>query len=137
MKSIKIHHVITMYFTVWKPCILKNTNNLGKRNTNLNSRVCRLEVLIKHIWFNISTFYRDLKGCFSIFRIQKDSQLNNTKTNRFFHILLNLTKTFVIQKRDPSWQRIPNNCFGGIIFLPPPRHTPTFTYIYEHIQYLR
>ena len=58
-------------------------------------------------------------------------------TNRFFHILLNLTGTFVIQKRDPSWQRIPSNCFGGIIFLPPARHTPTFTYIYEHIQYLR
>ena len=58
-------------------------------------------------------------------------------TNRFFHILLNLTGTFVDQKRDPSWQRIPNNCFVGIVFLPPPRHTPTFTYIYEHIQYLR
>ena len=58
-------------------------------------------------------------------------------TKRFFHILLNITETFVDQKRDPSWQRIPNNCFGEIILLPPPRHTPTFTYIYEHIQYLR
>ena len=58
-------------------------------------------------------------------------------TKRFFHVLLNHTWTFVDQKSDPSWQRIPNNCFGGIILLPPPRHTLTSTYIYEHVQYLR
>ena len=58
-------------------------------------------------------------------------------TKRFFRVLLNLAGTFVDRKRDPSWQCIPNNCFGGIILLPPPRHTLTSTYIYEHIQYLR
>ena len=57
-------------------------------------------------------------------------------TKRFFRVLLNLTGTFVDQKSDPSWQRIPNNCSGGIILLPPPRHTLTSTYIYEHIHYL-
>ena len=56
-------------------------------------------------------------------------------TKRFFRVLLNLTWTFVDQISDPSWQRIPNNCSGGII-LPPPRHTLTSTYIYEHIHYL-
>ena len=57
-------------------------------------------------------------------------------TKRFFRVLLNLAGTFVDQKRDPSWQRT-FNCFGGIILLPPPRHSLTFTYIYEHIHYLR
>ena len=55
----------------------------------------------------------------------------------FFCVLLNFAGTFVNQKRDPSWQRIPKNCFGGIILLPPPRHTLTFTCIYKHIEYLR
>ena len=58
-------------------------------------------------------------------------------TKRFFRVLLNFTGTFVDQKHDPSWQRILNNCFGGIMLLPPPRHTLTSTYIYEHVQYLR
>ena len=68
-KPIKIHRVITMYFTVWKPCILKNAKNLGKRNTTLYSRVCCLEVLIKYIWININESYSALKWCFSVFRI--------------------------------------------------------------------
>ena len=57
-------------------------------------------------------------------------------TKRFFRVQLNLTLTFVDQNSGPSWQRIPNNCSGGIILLPPPRHTLTPTYIYEHIHYL-
>ena len=57
-------------------------------------------------------------------------------TKLFFSVLLNLTGTFVDQKSDLSWQRIPNNCSGGLIPLPPPRPTLTPTYIYEHIHYL-
>ena len=74
----EIHRVITMYFTVRKPCILQSTKAGG--NSTLYSKVSSLEFLIKFIWINIGETYRDLKGSFSIFRIYKHSQLNNTKT---------------------------------------------------------
>ena len=77
----EIHRVITIYFTVRKPCILQNTKDLGKgSNSTLYSKMCRLEFLIKFIWINIGETYRDLKGSFSILRIYKDSQFNITKT---------------------------------------------------------
>ena len=77
----EIHRVITMYFTVRKPCILQNTKDLGKgSNSTLYSKVYRLEFLIKFICINIGETYRDLKGSFSILQIYKDSQFNNTKT---------------------------------------------------------
>ena len=77
----EIHRVITIYFTVRKPCILQNTKDLGKgSNFTLYSKMCHLEFLIKFIWINIGETYRDLKGSFSILRIYKDSQFNITKT---------------------------------------------------------
>ena len=77
----EIHRVITMYFTVRKPCILQNTKDLGRdSNSTLYSNVCRLEFLIKFVCINIGETYRDLKGSFSILRIYQDSQFNNTKT---------------------------------------------------------
>ena len=68
----------TLHFT--------NTKDLRKgSNSALYSKVYHLEFLIKFIWINIGETYRDLKVSFSILRIYKDSQFNNTKTKILKH----------------------------------------------------
>ena len=104
----EIHRVITMYFTVRKPCILQNTKDLGKgSNSSLYSKMCRLEFLIKFIWINIGETYRDLKGSFSILRIYKDSQFNNTKTkNTSTKQDSNLEEICYVSQQDlKTWRR--------------------------------
>ena len=104
----EIHRVITIYFTVRKPCILQNTKDLGKgSNSTLYSKMCRLEFLIKFIWINIGETYRDLKGSFSILRIYKDSQFNNTKTkNTSTKQDSNLEEICYVSQQDlKTWRR--------------------------------
>ena len=104
----EIHRVITIYFTVRKPCILQNTKDLGKgSNSTLYSKVCHLEFLIKFIWINIGETYRDLKGSFSILRIYKDSQFNNTKTkNTSTKQDSNLEEICYVSQQDlKTWRR--------------------------------
>ena len=104
----EIHRVITMYFTVRKPCILQNTKDLGKgSNSTLCSKVCRLVFLIKFIWINIGETYRGLKGSFSILRIYKDSQFNNTKTkNTSTKQDSNLEEICYVSQQDlKTWRR--------------------------------
>ena len=104
----EIHRVITIYFTVRKPCILQNTKDLGKgSNFTLYSKMCHLEFLIKFIWINIGETYRDLKGSFSILRIYKDSQFNNTKTkNTSTKQDSNLEEICYVSQQDlKTWRR--------------------------------
>ena len=104
----EIHRVITTYFTVRKPFILQNTKDLGKgSNSCLYSNVCRLEFLINFIWINIGETYRDLKGSFSILRIYKDSQFNNTKTkNTSTKQDSNLEEICYVSQQDlKTWRR--------------------------------
>ena len=76
----EIHHVINMYFTIWKLCILQNTKDLGKGSTKGTTFKGVPPGIFDEFYLDqIGQSSRDLKGCFSIFRIYKDSQFNNTK----------------------------------------------------------